>query len=113
MPNPFLLDLEFLRMTPENQFVGNTWNDHYDGINRANTAINRIPDIEMNENLRNRLIGEARFIRGLLYFNLVRFFGDVPLVTTDTRDLNDLNVSRSPSSEVYQQIIEDLEFASF
>jgi hypothetical protein len=112
MPNPFLLDLEFLRMTPENQFVGETWNDHYDGINRANTAINRIPEIEMNENRKNRLIGEARFIRGLLYFNLVRFFGDVPLVTLDTRNLLGLNVARSKESEVYKLIIEDMIFAS-
>lgn len=112
MPNPFLLDLEFLRVTPENQFVAQTWQDHYDGINRANTAINRIPDIEMNANLKSRLLGEASFIRGLLYFNLVRFFGEVPIVTSDTRNLSDLNIERAPISEVYSQIIQDLEFAA-
>lgn len=112
MPNPFLLDLEFLRMTPENQFVAQTWQDHYDGINRANTAINRIPEIEMDENLKNRLIGEAKFIRGLLFFNLVRFFGEIPIVTSDTRNLSELNVERSSVQKVYEQVIDDLLFAS-
>jgi len=111
MNNPFLLDLEFGNITPENQFVRNTWQQHYDGINRANTAINRIPDASMNETLQARLIAEATFIRALLYFNLVRFYGDVPLVLEDTRDLGDLNVSRTPADQVYEQIIADLEFA--
>lgn len=111
MPNPFLLNLEFGRVTSENQFVASTWEQHYDGINRANTAINRIPDINMDEELKNRLIAEARFIRGLLYFNLVRFYGDVPIVTEDTRNLGELNISRDPVEQVHGQIISDLEFA--
>jgi len=112
MNNPFLIDLEFLRITTENQFVANIWRDHYDGINRANTLINRAPDIDMNEELKNRLIGEARFLRALYYFNLVRFYGDVPLVLEDTRSLGDLNVSRAPADQVYEQIISDLMFAT-
>lgn len=112
MDNPFLHALEFGNVTPENQFVSSTWSDHYDGINRANAAINSIPQIKMNEELKNRLLGEASFIRALLYFNLVRFYGDVPIVTQDTRDLNNLNVSRDPAEKVYEQIISDLEFAT-
>ena len=108
MNNPFLLDLEYLRVTPENQFVGQTWQQHYDGINRANTVINRVPDINMSAELQARLIAEAQFLRGLFYFNLVRFYGDVPLITADTRELGDLNVSRTPIAQVYEQIIADL-----
>jgi len=112
MNNPFLIDLEFLRITTENQFVANTWRDHYDGINRANTIINRAPDIDMNEELKTRLIAEARFLRGLFYFNLVRFYGDVPLVLEDTRSLEELNITRDPVDQVYQQLISDLMFAA-
>lgn len=108
MNNAFLLDIEFLRITPENQFVARNWQDHYDGINRANAAINRIPDIIMDEELKTRLIGEATFLRALFYFNLVRFYGDVPLILEDTRELGNLNVARSPEAEVYNQIISDL-----
>lgn len=108
MNNPFLLDLEYLRVTPENQFVAQTWEDHYDGINRANTAINRILDIDMNADLQARLIAEAQFLRALFYFNLVRFYGDVPLVTDDTRTLGELNVSRTSQAQVYEQVVSDL-----
>jgi len=111
MNNPSLIDLEFLQMNSQNQFVERAWQHHYDGINRANAAINRIPEINMDEGLKNRLLGEARFLRGLFYFNLVRFFGDVPIVTVDTRELGELNVSRSPVDEVYGLILEDLTFA--
>ncbi len=111
MNNPSLIDLEFLQMNSQNQFVEHTWQDHYDGINRANAAIIRIPEINIEEGLKNRLLGESRFLRALFYFNLVRFFGDVPLVTIDTRELGDLNVSRTPVDQVYGLIIEDLTFA--
>lgn len=112
MNNPFLLDLEYWNVTPENQFVGTTWQEHYDGINRANVAINRIPEINMDESLKQRLLGEARFLRALFYFNLVRLYGPVPLVTQDTRNLNNLNLARSPVESVYKLIIEDLEAAA-
>ena len=108
MNNPFLLDLEYLRVTPENQFVAQIWEDHYDGINRANTVINRVPDIEMSAELQARLIAEAQFLRALFYFNLVRFYGDVPLITADTRELGELNVARTPADQIYAQIESDL-----
>lgn len=86
------------------------WQEHYMGINRANIAINRIKDIDMDEQLRTRLILEAKFLRGLLYFNLVRLWGDVPLVLyeTDGLDKESVQVSRTDAETVYQQIIEDL-----
>ena len=66
----------------------------------------------MDENLRNRLIGEARFIRGLLYFDLGRFFGEVPIITSDTRILYELNVECSSVQKVYKRLIDDFLFAS-
>ena len=88
------------------------WQGSYDAIHVANVAINRIPEIDMDAGLKTRLIAEARFIRGLLYFNLIRIYGNVPLVTTETTDLNDTdktNVGTAP--EVWQLIIDDLQFA--
>lgn len=110
MPNQYLQNLEFLRHTSENQFVREMWQRNYVGIARANTAINNIPNITMEESLKNRLIGEASFLRALYYFNLVRFWGDVPLVTL-LESVEDAMGPRTPKDQVYQQIITDLTFA--
>lgn len=110
MPNQYLQNLEFLRHTPENTFVRQMWQYNYTGINRANSAINAIPDINMDESLKSQFIAETRFLRALYYFNLVQFFGDVPLVTK-LESLEDALVERSPVNEVYSLIIEDLTYA--
>lgn len=87
------------------------WRQSYDGINRANVAID---NITKNPNLNSQkdkdLINEAKFLRALLYFNLVRWFGDVPLVLHETTVLNPdaINVSNTPEVEVYTQIENDL-----
>jgi tetratricopeptide (TPR) repeat protein len=111
MPNPFLQDLEFLRHNSQNTFVRDMWKNCYSGISRANSAINRIPGIEkVPENKKNRFVGEACFLRGLYYFNLVRYFGDVPLIL-NLQTVEDAMVPRTPKAEVYNQIIQDLTFA--
>lgn len=106
MPNQFLQNLEYLRHTSENQFVREMWQRNYSGISRANTAIQNIPGITMDETIKNRLIGEAKFLRGLFYFNLVRFYGDVPLVLM-VESVEDAMVGRTPTAQVYEQIIQD------
>ena len=55
------------------------WNHHYGAILRANQVIDNVPGIEMNAALRDRIVGEAKFIRALMYFNLVNLYGNVPL----------------------------------
>lgn len=58
------------------------WTHHYEGIFRANQVIAYVPGIQdMNPATRDRIVGEARFIRALLYFNLVNLYGNVPLAT--------------------------------
>lgn len=92
------------------QRVREIWQQHYNAINRANIAIEKIPTITMDEALRNRLVLEAKFLRALYYFNLVRLYGDVPLLLKETASLNPevLYVERTPADQVYQQIIQDL-----
>ena len=110
MPNPFLQNLEYLRIDSQNTFVRDMWVNCYAGISRANAAIENIPKITMDEVLKNRLIGEAKFMRALYYFNLVRFFGDVPLITK-LEIINDAMGPRIPKEQIYQLIITDLSFA--
>lgn len=89
----------------ENAALLEIWQMHYKSIYLANIAIERIPQIEMNEVLRNRLVNEAKFLRGLLYFNLVRMFGEVPLLVSED---SPLNPEVSSVAEIYDQIIQDL-----
>jgi len=84
------------------------WSTLYEGIKRTNTVINKVPDIEMTVSLRDRLVGEAHFIRGLLYFDLVRAWGAVPLVKTNEPPLK---LQRTPTDSIYQFIIDNLETA--
>lgn len=95
-----------------NQYAGGWWNAKYRVINRANLVLSRIGDIQgMNENERQNLSAEARYFRALNYFSLVKYFGDVPLFTDPFEGLDDIFVDRESSDLVYNQIIEDLNWA--
>jgi len=89
------------------------------GINKANIAIDKIPTIPASQfvdpsHSADNLVREARFIRALLYFNLVRMFGDVPLVLHDQGTVANAGelVDRTPKDVVYEQIITDLDSAT-
>ena len=87
----------------------------YDVINLANNVLDLLPAVEdptLTTEQLNSFLGEARFIRGLAYFYLVNYYGEIPLVTQPTRDVGDiLNVPKSSVEAVYEQIIADLQFA--
>ena len=87
------------------------WGNSYAAINAANMLLVKLPEIPMDERLRNRIEAEARFNRALWYFNLVRIWGDVPLkLEPNTTYIQ--KYDRAPSVEVYAQIIEDFEFGA-
>jgi uncharacterized protein YceK len=97
-------------ITPSNTFI-TQFGGAYAGINRANTVIGRLPSIPMDETLKAQYIAEAKFHRALHYFNLVRLYGDVPLVLTESKSLEGLVVPRESVSNVYAQIEADLKDA--
>ena len=105
---------EFKRgiVTSTNQSLNNLWKELYLGIRDANNVIANVPDIEMDEELKNRIIGEAKFLRALNYFNLVRSFGEVPLRTQPVEAGNDQGLPVSSIVEIYDVIIDDLNFAA-
>ncbi len=78
------------------------------GILRSNLVLQKVPGMDIDEDLKNRILGEAYFLRGLYHFILVRFFGDVPLLTVPQEPGDDLRPMRDAKSLVYDQIIEDL-----
>ena len=91
--------------------IDSWWRGQFNGVNRANQVITKVPPIEMNESLKTRLIAEARFLRAFHYFNLVRAFGGVPIYDGLPEDGN-YNIPRNTREEVYAFIIADLQFAS-
>jgi hypothetical protein len=88
------------------------WQFAYAGVRVANIAIAKIPAIPFpgNTALQKRYIAEAKVIRALWYFNLVRLYGDVPLILEDQDVFNNsaIQVSRTPAAQVYAQIEKDL-----
>jgi len=94
--------------TTDNAGVLDLWRGPSPGILRCNVILQKVPDMNIDENLKNRIIGEAKFLRGLYYFILVRFFGDVPLITVPQEPGDDLRPSRTDKAAVYEQIIADL-----
>lgn len=102
--------------------LGDTGAGNYDGdyktpimytspyiiIARANTVLENVPAISMDQTRKDRILGEARFMRAWCYFTLVRLYGPVPLRTASVASIADTNVPRTPVADVYKQIIEDL-----
>lgn len=87
------------------------WNDNYLALNRANTLIDKVEASTISDVAKSRLIGEAKFLRAFIYFDLVKLFGGVPLYTKSTSDLSEANLPRNTVEEVYSQIISDLQEA--
>lgn len=107
------LELNRFTWTPANGEIGNWWKTSYQAISRANDVIQYVPAINMDVTTRNHLVGNARFLRALCYFDLVRNFGDVPLLLRPITGASDtlLFPTRTAAAEVYKAIIDDLKFA--
>jgi hypothetical protein len=88
------------------------WLVSYRAIARCNIILTRAAAVKLTDATRNRYYAEARFIRALTYFNAVRIWGDIPLVTTEIETIPDAyKFGRTPAAEVYNQVEEDLRFA--
>ena len=111
-PDDYALATNRLTLT-NNSYPSNFWNSGYKVIYNANSVIEGIAGSKatmMRDSVRIQYTAEAKFLRAFSYFYLVNFFGDVPLALTV--DFNKtVNVSRSPVSVVYAQILKDLEEA--
>lgn len=104
-------NLSEFRHTADNMRIELYWQDLYKTINAANTVVDKVPLIDFDDMRKQHLIAEARFIRAMMYFELARTFGDVPLMVQTTTDVSNSYKSRSPREEIYEQVIQDLEFA--
>lgn len=90
---------------PDNPGVEDLWRGIWPGVARANLVLEKVSEMPIDQNIKNRILAEARFLRALYYFNGARVFGGLPIIkSTDT----DLLVERASLESTYQFIIDDL-----
>ena len=98
--------------TPDNGIIQSSWENFYNGIFRTNVIIEQIGNANFDETLKKQYEAEARFLRALTYFNVVRIWGDAPIVLKTITVKESLQLGRSPVQEVYAVIEADLQFAA-
>ncbi len=102
-------------MSTSNVAYSSFWNTSYNGITRTNKLLNEIdrPEVSWSKtSFKERTAGEAKFLRALYYFNLVRQYGGVPLVLKPISSQEAVSIKRSTEAEVYNVIIDDLKAAA-
>lgn len=106
--------LDQLTANGNNGVVNNIWKGYYQAIARANQALAQVQNAQFDATLKNRLLGEARFLRGMFYFNLARIYGGVPLLSRvpAASEANSPEFqTRATIQDTYKFIIDDLNFA--
>lgn len=115
--------IENFTIEATNSIVSRDWKYLYSSISRTNTILKYVPDIKdaaLTTSRKSEILGEASFCRAWAYFDLVRYFGDVPLILDVLPSINSDNIDelypliypkRAPKTDVYAQIYKDLDFA--
>ena len=107
-----LEDIDTFGEIPTASELNDSWIASYDGIARANTIISRIDDVTFtSDDVKNRIKGEAHFIRSMLYYHLAVIFGNVPLVTAEVTAPQNMNLNQVSADQVFAQIATDLSAA--
>jgi hypothetical protein len=103
---PSSTGVDVFSLNSSDALLRNTWANYYIAINRANTVLTRIADADpaVIKN-KDRYIGEAKFLRALAYFDLVRIFGDVQMITNVPTIQETLATPRTPAATVYNEVI--------
>ncbi len=104
---PTVAEFDNNSVLASNVTLQNLWAAYYRGLYRANVILERVPPLSASDAQKNKIIGEALFLRALFHFDLVKLFGGIPYATTT--DLNVLrSLDRTPVDDVYSNIITDL-----
>ncbi|HAX16864.1 MAG TPA: RagB/SusD family nutrient uptake outer membrane protein [Leeuwenhoekiella sp.] len=108
---PGIQEIDNMTHTPVNQQLRDIWGWMFAGVNRANYILEFQDKIDFSG--KDQIIAQARFLRAYYYFELIKWFGDVPLAVDQRLLFGDqFNVDRTPRAEVYAQIEQDLIFAA-
>ena len=91
--------------------IYNCYANHYAAIYRCNALLVALETSPVEQQFKTEIEAEVRFMRAVLYFTLVRMFGDIPLILSSSTEYTGNDVGRTPYYKVYNQIVDDLEFA--
>ncbi|MDR3367070.1 MAG: RagB/SusD family nutrient uptake outer membrane protein [Prevotellaceae bacterium] len=109
-------ELDNFRISNNNAVLLDWYQLNFHGIARCNFAVEQLPsvapDAAMSERAKERLTAEAKFLRALYYFRLVRVFGEVPLVTYTIQTSDKWRQPKASVESIYAQIFRDLEDAN-
>jgi hypothetical protein len=105
-------DINRFQETSANTIITNAWADYYTSIADCNQVIAQIGAAAIGDSLTSQYSAEARFLRALNYFDLVRYWGAVPLVLTPVTPVQSLTIGRSDTGKVYAAIESDLLYAA-
>jgi len=108
---PGIIEIDIMKHTAATQEINDFWKLNYAGIVQANTVISKTPLVDADAELKNRIIGEALFLRAYYHFILVQVFGDVPLIL-EIQSPDEVLVTRTPKTEVLVQVASDCELAA-
>ncbi|MFP4228597.1 MAG: RagB/SusD family nutrient uptake outer membrane protein [Salinivenus sp.] len=103
----YLLELQDKTFGSSNLAFEQTWAGYYTGVYRANVALQNIPSVDMEDDVKERLMGENRFLRAYYYFFLVRAYGGVPKITEPLKP-DEFEQERAPRDSIYALIERDL-----
>jgi hypothetical protein len=121
--NAAWFEVDEFRILSTNAVAARDWQYLYNHVASANSIIANVPkvtDASLSASRKEQIVGEAKFIRARAYFDLVRIYGDIPLVVDELPTITSSNVeeiygqlypARSTAEEVYAQIIKDLDEA--
>ncbi len=103
-------EFDKLRSPSDQNMFGDNWGAYYVAIYRANTLLGKMDQVDWkgNESLRKIYESEARFLRAYCYFDMVRLFGNIPLLTAPSKE----NIPQASPDSVYKVIADDLKFAA-
>ncbi|MCP4552433.1 MAG: RagB/SusD family nutrient uptake outer membrane protein, partial [Bacteroidetes bacterium] len=101
-------ELNTFNITPSNPLVHATWIKNYTGIYRANLLLEKIGDMDLTDEFKTRVIAECKFLRAYFYFEQVRFFENIPLLTETIKGPSEYSQEQNTPKEVYNQIAKDL-----
>lgn len=112
--NPDVNALDKIIWSASTTQIYNVYQQAYVGVNRANIVLKYVPAVTMDTARRSQILGEARFLRALNYFNLVRAYGGVPLRLSPSENGTSaaINLARASADDVYSQVVADLQRAA-
>ena len=104
--------IEELTFGPNNPVLEYSWEPKWEIISRANQVLINVPEMDMPSDLKDRILGEAHFLRGFIYWRLAVIYGGVPLILEEQAEAGEFNLPRASLEETRAQIEQDLQQAA-